>query len=237
MIFNATHVQKAFGVLREKGIFPNKLPTKWEIIDPKTGERFPPKAVLRVAKELANDSSFSGGGGWPTNDPLRKLGFEIVLKGNLEESETAEDIEAVLDETIDATTKQRLVNARLGQGGFREALLEIWQGKCPVTGCEISTVLRASHIKPWRLSDNRERLDPENGILLAASIDALFDKYLITITKAGAIRASSELSHGALTKLGIPKGVQIALTPSAQVYLKSHRMMFKELCEGKSFKV
>lgn len=237
MRFQAVHVQKAFAALRTNGIAPNVPSRKWDVIDPLTGDKFPPKAVLRVAKELADDTSVSGGGGWPTNDPLRKLGFEIVLKEGFERSDEATDIKSIYDSKIDETTKQRLVNARLGQGGFREALLEMWDQKCPITGCEIATVLRASHIKPWRLSDNRERLDPENGILLAASIDALFDKFLITITKSGAIRASSELSHSALTKLGIPKGVQVDLSPPAQAYLKSHRMKFKELCEGKSFKV
>jgi predicted HNH restriction endonuclease len=78
MALKPVHVQKAFSFIREHGILPNKPSTKWDIIDPKTGDRFPPKAVLRVAKELANDTSFSGGGGWPTNNVLRKLGFEIV---------------------------------------------------------------------------------------------------------------------------------------------------------------
>lgn len=84
MDLKPTHVQKAFSVLRTKGIAPNGPSTKWDVIDPETADGFPPKAVLRVAKELANDTSFSGGGGWPTNDRLRDLGFEITLKRDLE---------------------------------------------------------------------------------------------------------------------------------------------------------
>ena len=78
---DAVQVQRAFTLLRSRGFAPNGPSIKWDVIDPLTGERFPPKAVLRVAKELAGDKSSSLGGGWPTNDPLNKLGFEIVLKG------------------------------------------------------------------------------------------------------------------------------------------------------------
>lgn len=38
----------------------------------------------------------------------------------------------------------------------------------------------ASHIKPWRKCSNKERLDPQNGLLLTARINALFDCGLIS---------------------------------------------------------
>jgi putative restriction endonuclease len=41
-------------------------------------------------------------------------------------------------------------------------------------GLTTRALLRASHIKPWSQSTDSERLDPANGILLAAHIDALF---------------------------------------------------------------
>lgn len=62
MRFQAVHVQEAFAVLRTNGIAPNVPSRKWDVVDPLTGEKFPPKAVLRVAKELADDTSVSGGG-------------------------------------------------------------------------------------------------------------------------------------------------------------------------------
>lgn len=226
------HVQKAFLVLRTKGISPNKPSTKWDVIDPETAERFPPKAVLRVAKVLAKDTSFAGGGGWPTNNPLRELGFEIALKPHLEDSDEAADITAVLGSDIDETTKRRLVNARLGQGGFRQSLLEIWHERCAITECDIEPVLRASHIKAWRHSNNQERLDPNNGILLAASLDALFDQHLITFTENGTIQANSSIPASALAKLGIQAGQRISVGANTQSYLDSHRAIFAKVSGG-----
>ena len=53
--------------------------------------------------------------------------------------------------------------------------MRLWGGRCAVTGLDLPLLLRASHIKPWRDSDNRERLDPYNGLLLSPSYDAAFD--------------------------------------------------------------
>jgi hypothetical protein len=44
-----------------------------------------------------------------------------------------------------------------------------------------STLYRASHIKPKYLCTFDEMIDVNNGLLLSANADALFDKYLITI--------------------------------------------------------
>jgi hypothetical protein len=73
-----------------------------------------------------------------------------------------------------ATTVNRLIDARLGQGKFRSDLEAEWNDQCAVLGLTTRALLRASHIKPWSQSTDSERLDPANGILLAAHIDALF---------------------------------------------------------------
>ena len=221
--FQKRHVDRAFLKIREKGIAPNRESKKWDIIDPTTGDRFPPKAVLRIAKELAGDETWSGGGGPQTNGPLRARGFEILLKPGLEISEAATDIRDVLKSGRDETTKERLVNARLGQGGFREELLEIWKGQCALTGCDIPAVLRASHIKPWRASSDSERLDPSNGILLAASIDALFDKFLITFSNEGRLEIMSGVEAEKVRKLGIGPGQRISLSADSLRYMEWHR--------------
>ena len=226
MEIQRSHVEKAFLFVRRNGIAPNIPSTKWDVVDPTTGERFPPKAVFRVAKELAGDTRKPRGGGPETNDPLRDLGFEVVLKPYLETSEVVSDIKDVLDSGIDETTKQRLVNARLGQGGFREAQFEIWEGKCVVTGCDVPEVLRASHIKAWRASSNAERLDPRNGLLLAASNDALFDCFLISCDENGSVLASSLLDRASLENLGLRCGQKIQLGKGSQDYMKWHRSEF-----------
>jgi putative restriction endonuclease len=69
--------------------------------------------------------------------------------------------------------------ARLGQTKFRQSLLERYSGRCAISEINMPEVLRASHIKPWCNASNKERLDPDNGLLLAVHLDTLFDKGLI----------------------------------------------------------
>ena len=83
------------------------------------------------------------------------------------------------------TERDALIRSRIGQGRFRYDLLEMWEGRCCITGLDIDALLRASHIKPWRDSNNAERLDPYNGLLLSPGYDAAFDKGLITLRLMG----------------------------------------------------
>lgn len=70
---------------------------------------------------------------------------------------------------------------RIGQDIFREALLEFWNGRCPLTGIDEPLLLCASHIKPWAdCATDAERLDVYNGLLLAANLDAAFDAGFLT---------------------------------------------------------
>ncbi|MGO7165362.1 HNH endonuclease, partial [Rhizobium johnstonii] len=64
-------------------------------------------------------------------------------------------------------------------------MLAQWHGRCAVTSCNLPAVLRASHIVPWREASNAERLDPENGLPLVATLDALFDVGLISFDDQG----------------------------------------------------
>jgi putative restriction endonuclease len=103
---------------------------------------------------------------------------------------------------LSATEKQAVTKARIGQGIFRQLLLEMWKG-CAVTDIRLPNVLRASHIKPWRFSSNSERLDPHNGLLLLPQYDQLFDKGLISFDKKGSLIRSRAIEHLDPRKLGI----------------------------------
>lgn len=59
-------------------------------------------------------------------------------------------------------------------------------------------VLGASHIKPWRLCTDAERLDPKNGLLLMAHIDALLDRGLISFASGGNLLVANSLRHRTL---------------------------------------
>lgn len=75
--------------------------------------------------------------------------------------------------------KLRYIKTRVNQSFFRAMILANYDGKCAITGIDISQMLFASHIIPW--SQNIEhRLNPSNGICLSAHFDTAFDKGLIS---------------------------------------------------------
>jgi hypothetical protein len=122
------------------------------------------------------------------------------------------------------TTRQALINARIGQGGYRRRMLRIWEGQCALSGCAIESVLVASHAKAWSESSNEERLDAYNGLLLAASLDRLFDKGLISFSEDGALLVSEVLTDGDLAKLGLLRSARLRrLRPRHLPYLSEHR--------------
>ena len=73
------------------------------------------------------------------------------------------------------TFKEQLIKARRGQGVFRSNVL-LTEETCRVTRVGDPKHLRASHIKPWKVANDAERLSGFNGLLLSPHIDHLFDK-------------------------------------------------------------
>ena len=68
---------------------------------------------------------------------------------------------------------KRLVEARIGQGYFRDQILNR-MNYCIITGAK--NILEASHIKPWTKSNDEEKIDCYNGIMLSPNCHKLFDK-------------------------------------------------------------
>lgn len=124
---------------------------------------------------------------------------------------------------LSRTERHAVVNARLGQGKFREALLKR-SPACALTGCDVPEALRASHIKPWRDATNEERLDADNGLLLRADIDALFDVGLITFDEDGVLVPSTELGTDKLAGFGLDAAARLRVVGDAMAaYLTYHR--------------
>lgn len=69
--------------------------------------------------------------------------------------------------------------ARIGQQFFRQSVLASYNIRCCITGNPIPELLVASHILPWGKYPEH-RLNPRNGLCLAQTQDAAFDKGLIT---------------------------------------------------------
>lgn len=134
-----------------------------------------------------------------------------------------EDLEKINEQDgILETEKTQLVNARMGQGQFRESLLEYWKGCC-CTDCKEPKMLRASHIKPWRLCSNKERLDPFNGLLLIPNLDQAFDNGLISFDENGKLVISQALSSEDAEKLSISATTKVQLQPKHLSYMQFHR--------------
>ncbi len=137
------------------------------------------------------------------------------------------DVDAGLQgRVVTATTRKALIEARVGQGKYREDLLKIWHRRCAVTGCDIEKALVASHAVPWRENKDPETcLDPYNGLLLAASIDKLFDQGLISFDEAGRLLRCTALRGVDLLALGITADARLrAISPKHQPYLAAHRI-------------
>ncbi|AOY97685.1 hypothetical protein BKK79_37815 (plasmid) [Cupriavidus sp. USMAA2-4] len=130
--------------------------------------------------------------------------------------------------TLDGTTRTRLIDARLGQGQFRQDVEAAWHHRCAVTEIGARAVLRASHIQPWARSNDTQRLDPHNGLLLCANLDALFDRGLISFADDGTLLIHARLRGEPVEELGLEELTGLVRTPSfrQQQYLAIHRRAY-----------
>ena len=136
------------------------------------------------------------------------------------EVDVASDVSAI--SSASPTMRAALIQARIGQGAFREQVMAAWNDRCAVTGCAVHEMLRASHIQPWRSCTNEQRLDPENGMMLAAHLDALFDRGLISFSDAGEMLISSLVPKD--SKIwGVGERLQHAPSRRQATYLDHHR--------------
>lgn len=132
--------------------------------------------------------------------------------------------DALVQTVPDVTTREALVKARVGQGKWRSDLLAYWSGRCAVTGLGIEALLRASHIKPWRDSDNTERLNLMNGLMLVAAYDAAFDAGLIGFDDSGCVLISPQLPADNLLAAGVSATAKLSSVSDAhRGFLAHHR--------------
>ena len=94
-----------------------------------------------------------------------------------------------------------------------------------MTGLAVVELLGASHIKPWsRCATDAERLDVFNGLLLAPTLDAVFDRRFMTVAADGEVLVSNRLSKTDRDVLGLDVPLRVrTLAPAHQGYLQFHR--------------
>jgi len=78
-----------------------------------------------------------------------------------------------------STESMATIRVRKMQSFFRKAVLAAYNSTCCVTGNPVAELLIASHILPWN-EFPQHRLNPSNGLCLAAHFDRAFDRFLIT---------------------------------------------------------
>jgi putative restriction endonuclease len=155
----------------------------------------------------------------------RLLGQSVEDKSPTAEADADPDQGVGDDSGIDPRTETEVTRAaRLGQRKFRADLMKRWNSRCALIGLDMPELLRASHIKPWCDASPKERLDPDNGLLLAVHIDVLFDSGLISFADDGRMIVSTKLSSATREALGIDRALSITgLSEGNRRYLAIHR--------------
>lgn len=129
------------------------------------------------------------------------------------------------DQQVRETERLAIIKARTGQGLFKERVSRI-EKRCRITGVENPVHLVASHCKPWRDSNNEERLNGENGLLLTPSIDHLFDRGFIGFEDNGTLIVSPVAHRPSLQRMGIETETVISVggfSSGQKQFLEFHR--------------
>jgi len=153
---------------------------------------------------------------------LKKEIFDKILQLRSDENIEIEMIEEVLNKEIIGKEKEYITKIRIGHSEFKKFLSKIYK-KCAL--CEINKeeFLIASHIKPWSRSDEKEKVDINNGLLLCPHHDFLFDKGLIAFSEEGNIIISSSLSQNEQALFNINENLKLDLNNEQSFYIKWHR--------------
>lgn len=126
--------------------------------------------------------------------------FAWMLARQMERENKLADVQEYL--SLSSSEREAIVKARIGQGQFRQSLMDYWS-TCAVTGCRETALLRASHIKPWAKATLMERLSLYNGLLLSPALDACFDSGYVSFDDDGTILISKRLTIDDASALGI----------------------------------
>ncbi|MDQ0362110.1 HNH endonuclease [Breznakia pachnodae] len=119
--------------------------------------------------------------------------------------------------------KETIIKARVCQNYYRNTLIDKYKCKCALCNINKKELLIASHIKPYAESDESEFLDKNNGLLLCANHDRLFDNFLISFNENGKIIISSNIDKSLYSDLNICTEMEIELNNEMKRYLEYHR--------------
>jgi putative restriction endonuclease len=107
------------------------------------------------------------------------------------EKKTIEQLNNIVEFELpkEGKTREQIVKVRVNQSFFRSSILASYNNTCCITGIQQPEFLIAGHIKPWSI-DEKNRLNPQNGIAINALHDKAFESGLMTITTDYKIKIS-----------------------------------------------
>jgi putative restriction endonuclease len=107
---------------------------------------------------------------------------------------TLEELIQIPEEDLpkEGKERERFVKVRVNQSFFRRTVLAAYNYTCCITGINQPELLISGHIRPWGI-DEKNRLNPRNGIAMNALHDKAFEAGFITITPDYKVRVASEI--------------------------------------------
>lgn len=159
--------------------------------------------------------------------------YHLTIEGTLMNSESIadtfaeaiiknEDVEKNIPKGLKGYEREAVIKARINQTGFRQSLIRKY-GKCCLCGVKSTALLLASHIKPWKDSNEDEKGDENNGLLLCPNHDKLFDRGLISFNDDGTILISGQLSNTDQILMNVRSDMTIHVDVNMKKYLAFHR--------------
>jgi putative restriction endonuclease len=131
-----------------------------------------------------------------------EVGTPMQTNDDLDWWEHRMEVDIDKNTVVPPTEREAIIRARQGQGVFKQRVMTI-ERHCRITKVSNLVHLIASHCKPWRDSNNDERLNGENGLLLTPSIDHLFDRGFIGFEDDGTLIISPVAHKPSLERMGI----------------------------------
>lgn len=126
------------------------------------------------------------------------------------------------------TDIEKIVKTRVSQGSFRRLLL-LERHQCNLCDITTTSVLRASHIKEWSESSREERIDANNGLLLCANHDALFDHHQISFEpNTGDICISTSIDAEQRAALSLSDSFNLPMSDRMKSYMQIHYKKFAD---------
>ena len=156
-------------------------------------------------------------------ETFQKEPLYIDMQIKKEVNDIKKELESLYNHSeMSRTESQSIIRTRIGQGAYREKLIQKYGCQCIICGLRNKKLLIASHIKEWIVSDDNERVDENNGLLLCSIHDALFDKHLISIDCDNKIVLSNQLSQHDIEILNLPDKITYEFSSKTKDYLQYH---------------